>query len=161
MLKAILTSSLLLFSTNALADGYSPRSEGVIVDVQAEYRISYVPVTREECFEARVPVHSYAPPSTGDVLAGALIGGVIGNQFGGGSGNDIATALGAIIGADSASRNSRDVIGYSYEWQCRVVTTMSETREFDSYRVTYLMNGRYHTFNTQKNYHVGQRVVIK
>lgn len=31
-------------------------------------------------------------------FGGALIGGVIGNQFGGGSGRDVATILGAIIG---------------------------------------------------------------
>lgn len=32
-------------------------------------------------------------------FGGALVGGVIGNQFGGGSGRDIATILGAIIGS--------------------------------------------------------------
>ena len=36
-------------------------------------------------------------------LGGALIGGVIGHQFGGGSGQDAATILGAIIGASAAS----------------------------------------------------------
>ncbi len=32
-------------------------------------------------------------------LAGAVVGGVIGHQFGGGRGNDIATAAGAVGGA--------------------------------------------------------------
>ncbi len=36
-------------------------------------------------------------------FGGALIGGVIGNQFGGGSGKDVATILGAIIGGSMAS----------------------------------------------------------
>jgi outer membrane lipoprotein SlyB len=36
-------------------------------------------------------------------FGGALVGGVIGNQFGGGSGRDIATVLGAIIGGSIAS----------------------------------------------------------
>jgi len=35
-------------------------------------------------------------------FGGALIGGVIGNQFGGGSGRDVATILGAIIGGSVA-----------------------------------------------------------
>jgi len=37
------------------------------------------------------------------VFGGALIGGVIGNQFGGGSGRDVATVLGAIIGGNIAN----------------------------------------------------------
>ena len=45
--------------------------------------------------------YSQGNASTGDVLAGAIIGGVIGNQFGKGKGNDAATVLGAIIGADT------------------------------------------------------------
>jgi outer membrane lipoprotein SlyB len=36
-------------------------------------------------------------------FGGALIGGVIGNQFGGGSGKDVATILGAIIGGSMAN----------------------------------------------------------
>ena len=36
------------------------------------------------------------------VFGGALVGGLIGNQFGGGSGRDIATVLGAIIGGNIA-----------------------------------------------------------
>ncbi|MGI9368202.1 MAG: glycine zipper 2TM domain-containing protein [Ruegeria sp.] len=37
-------------------------------------------------------------------LGGALIGGVIGNQFGGGSGQDILTAAGAVAGGASGQR---------------------------------------------------------
>ncbi len=37
-------------------------------------------------------------------VGGALIGGVIGNQFGGGSGRDILTAGGAAAGAIQGSR---------------------------------------------------------
>ena len=39
-------------------------------------------------------------------FGGALVGGVIGNQFGGGSGRDVATILGAIIGGSIADNNS-------------------------------------------------------
>lgn len=35
-------------------------------------------------------------------FGGALVGGVIGNQFGGGSGRDVATILGAILGSSMA-----------------------------------------------------------
>lgn len=37
-------------------------------------------------------------------FGGALIGGVIGHQFGGGSGQDVATVLGALLGAGVGNR---------------------------------------------------------
>lgn len=43
-------------------------------------------------------------------FGGALIGGVIGNQFGGGSGRDIATVLGAIAGGAMARNRNQDQI---------------------------------------------------
>ena len=39
-------------------------------------------------------------------FGGALIGGVIGHQFGGGSGRDVATILGAIIGGSAAKKTA-------------------------------------------------------
>lgn len=39
-------------------------------------------------------------------FGGALLGGAIGNQFGGGSGRDIATVLGTIIGGSMAHENN-------------------------------------------------------
>ncbi|GGP73883.1 glycine zipper 2TM domain-containing protein [Shewanella ulleungensis] len=40
-------------------------------------------------------------------FGGALIGGVIGHQFGGGSGQDVATVLGALIGGGLGSQHGR------------------------------------------------------
>jgi outer membrane lipoprotein SlyB len=39
-------------------------------------------------------------------FGGALVGGVIGNQFGKGSGRDVATILGSIIGSSMANKHS-------------------------------------------------------
>ncbi|CAM4390890.1 glycine zipper 2TM domain-containing protein [Shewanella livingstonensis] len=40
-------------------------------------------------------------------FGGALVGGVIGHQFGGGSGQDVATVLGALIGGGMGSQQGR------------------------------------------------------
>ena len=45
-------------------------------------------------------------------FGGALLGGVIGHQFGGGSGQTVATVLGALIGAGVSNR-----YGYSSYYQ--------------------------------------------
>ncbi|MCE9678334.1 glycine zipper 2TM domain-containing protein [Shewanella sp. AS1] len=42
------------------------------------------------------------------IFGGALLGGVVGHQFGGGSGRDVATVLGALLGAGAGSHSSRD-----------------------------------------------------
>ncbi|MCL1037547.1 glycine zipper 2TM domain-containing protein [Shewanella submarina] len=43
-------------------------------------------------------------------FGGALIGGVVGHQFGGGSGQDVATVLGSLLGAAIASEQGGDRI---------------------------------------------------
>lgn len=81
----------------------------------------YVDVPVQTCQEIQVPIYrTYrTAPNSGDVLAGAIIGGIIGNQFGSGSGQDAMTALGAIVGANSANgRTHQEVVGYQTEYQC-------------------------------------------
>lgn len=43
-------------------------------------------------------------------FGGAVLGGVIGHQFGGGSGQDVATVLGSLMGAAIAANSARDQI---------------------------------------------------
>lgn len=88
-------------------------------------RIVQVPVSdvravlgtpERRCWVERQQVSEPSRPNAGGVIAGALIGGILGHQVGGGSGRDIATAGGAIAGAavgnNVANRNNtstRDV----------------------------------------------------
>ena len=65
---------------------------------------------RTDCRVNQVPIYGSVKngqASTGDTIVGAIIGGAVGNQFGGGKGNDAATVLGAIIGADVANKKPR------------------------------------------------------
>ena len=43
---------------------------------------------------------------TGNSLAGAVVGGVLGNQFGGGLGKTVMTAAGAVAGSKVAEANT-------------------------------------------------------
>ena len=51
-------------------------------------------------------VTSQGQASAGRTIAGGAVGGVLGNQVGGGSGKKIATAAGAALGAKRANRKS-------------------------------------------------------
>ena len=132
-------------------------------------RISQTPVSREECWDQPVtytrtpqypPAHSYTP-----TIAGGIVGAIVGNQFGSGSGKDWATVAGATLGAsmgrDYTTRRAYRA-GTSYtttEHHCRMVTDYREEELQDGYLVTYSYNGR--QFETRMDHHPGDRIKVK
>lgn len=52
---------------------------------------------------ATTPAQQHQVGCAGATVAGAVLGGVVGNQFGGGSGKDILTAGGAVAGGIAAN----------------------------------------------------------
>lgn len=81
-------------------------------------------------------------PRAGGAIAGALIGGVLGHQIGGGSGRDAATALGAIGGAVAGANLS----GRSGGVQRCAYTSGTERPAY--YDVTYVFRGQEHRVQT-------------
>ena len=160
MIKTMLATTVVFIATSAYADGYNSR-QGVVVDVEAVYSSSYDYIVQEQCFEQKVPVYQNRRGSTGDVLAGAIIGGAIGNQFGGGQGKDALTILGAIVGADVAGRPHQEVTGYVNEWHCETIEVPQETRMFHHYQITYQAEGIYYRVNTDRIFEVGQRIIVE
>ena len=160
MIKQLLSFTILFAATAANADGYAPKS-GIVVNVESVYSTTYIPKLQEHCFETQVPVYGQTHGSSGDALLGAIIGGSIGNQFGGGSGKDAMTVLGAIVGVNEATRPSNKVVGYTNEWRCEMVAVNQETRIFRHYQVTYKLNGQYHRVNVDRPFKVGQSITIK
>ena len=57
----------------------------------------------------------------GGVLGGAAAGGILGNQIGGGNGKDLATALGAGLGALAGTQNSNCLAPAQAQAQQRIV----------------------------------------
>jgi len=62
-----------------------------------------------------------------DTLLGATIGGLVGNQFGGGRGKEVATVVGALAGA-SVARNQAE---QSYRVEYKLVEILIETEKGD------------------------------
>jgi len=86
--------TLFLFSSNAFAD-YDRNKAVPVEKVLFGAVISVRNINQEELIKDK--------NNGWHTFGGALIGGVIGNQFGGGSGKDVATILGAIIGGSVAN----------------------------------------------------------
>lgn len=94
VLLTVLTLLTLLFSTtNAYAD-YDRNKAVPVEKVLFGSVVSVRNISHEELLhDSNNGWHTFG---------GALVGGVIGNQFGSGSGRDVATILGAIIGSSMA-----------------------------------------------------------
>ncbi|MCG6283000.1 glycine zipper 2TM domain-containing protein, partial [Vibrio diabolicus] len=60
-----------------------------------------------------------------ETLLGAVVGGLIGNQFGDGHGREVATAIGAVAGAGVARANANQ----SYQVEYRLVEVLIKTAD--------------------------------
>ena len=133
----IVAGIVALFATNANAETVKDHYKTIIE--QNPYRV-------EVCKDVRIQGQA----STGDTLFGALIGGAIGNQFGGGKGKDAATILGAIVGADVANKNTNKQGGT--QRQCQVETRYEETQRnvYSHSTVTFYNDGKQYNVKFQK-----------
>lgn len=146
-------------------DRYDSWDYARVVDVEPIYRDVRVREPREICTEEpvteRVVHRGRAHP--GAVLFGAVVGGVIGHQFGGGRGQDVATAAGAVIGANHAAgrtyRDGRVTERTIYETRCETVREARYGSRIEGYDVAYRYNGR--LFHTRTDEHPGSRIRVR
>jgi len=121
---------------------------GRVIAVEPMVRYVAVDRPRQECYDD--VVRQPAPGVAGQTIAGGVIGAVIGRQFGGGSGRDLATALGAIAGSAIANERAQRNLGYTDVpvQRCQVVNDRDTQRVVDGYLVTYVYQGRQYTTRT-------------
>lgn len=83
------------------------------------------------------------------LIGGAILGGVVGNQFGDGRGRDIATAAGAALGGslgyDQAKRGQKQKVVTRYVEQCHTVNHSRTATRNNGYEVTYEYDGQVYT----------------
>jgi uncharacterized protein YcfJ len=79
--------------------------------------------------------------NAGGTVAGAVIGGLLGNQVGGGNGKKAATAAGAVVGGVIGNKVDKNHVGGRVvsrtERQCHTENTSSESSRVTGYNVTY------------------------
>jgi uncharacterized protein YcfJ len=153
-----------LLSVVVATTAHANTDYATVVRVEANYQNVSVPTSRQECDIVDVPIYSgKSQSSTGDVIVGAVIGGAIGNQFGGGSGKDAATVLGAIIGADIANKktNQEQIVGYRQEKRCNKVVYYETEEQIKNYTVWYDWNGIVNKTVTISKYRVGEVIPVR
>ena len=135
--------------------------------VRAEPIVRQVRVSdpRRECYEEPVTERTVyrGASDPGAPLLGAIIGGVIGHQFGSGRGRDVATFAGSVIGANHAAAHSgtsnRVVERTVYETRCTTVRQARFEERVEGYNVTYRHHGK--TYQTFMPYDPGKRLRVR
>jgi len=123
---------------------YRRRPRERIVNVPVDSVHAVVGPPEQRCWVERQQVNEPPRANPGGVIAGALIGGILGHQIGGGTGRDVATAGGAIAGAaignNVANQNNP---GGSYARDVRRCENVSNTTP-QYWDVTYNYRGVQH-----------------
>ena len=131
------------------------RGEERLYDATVTSVRAVVAAPEKRCWMEREPVAAAQPANNnyniGGAIAGALIGGVLGHQVGGGSGKQIATVGGALAGA-AAGANVNRIMGQGQTaatgqdiQKCDTVHSQAKTEFWD---VTYNFRGQEHTVQT-------------
>ncbi len=133
-----------------------------VVSATPIYRTVSVPDQQEVCWEEDVR-HSRHRSHTG-AIAGGVIGGAVGRQFGGGRGKDALTAVGAILGAtigNDVQRNREYRRGNRSrtETVCRVEQRYYQEERISGYDVAYEYDGR--IYQTRTNRHPGDYIDVE
>lgn len=134
-----------------------------VVEVKPIVRQVAVEYPVEECWTEvvyREPRRRGAPAAA---LAGGVIGGLVGNQFGKGKGNTAATVVGGLLGAsiaNSVATDNRNGRGVREEVRrCDTVNEVRYEERVNGYDVTYRYNGQLYHTRTQE--HPGDRIALR
>jgi uncharacterized protein YcfJ len=126
-----------------------------VVDVEPLVRYVTVDRPREECWDeiVREPVRSYGV--AGPTAAGSIVGAAIGRQFGSGNDRDALTVIGAVAGGvvarQRALRNGAGATRDVAVQRCAVVSDRVREQIVDGYLVTYRLDGRNYTMQTDRH----------
>ena len=159
--------------TSATTATYANNRGGAKYDyarvISAEPIVRYVTVSTpvRECYEdvEYYRVERDRPNVGASTLFGAVVGGVIGHQFGSGRGNDAATVAGTLVGAaianDAAKRRypARDLEYSRPVERCRTTYQEREEERIDGYRVVYRYNGQ--RYSTRMPYDPGNEIRVR
>lgn len=160
--RKLLTAGILLalLSSTAMAGNRMVYDYAKVIDVRPMYETVRVSSPRQVCRDEEVVVRSGRRDSYTSVIAGGIIGGVIGNQVVHGKYRDLGTVAGALLGG-SLGNDYRQRAPYEERYvtqRCREVAAVHEERQFTGYRVNYRYHGR--EYWTTMDHDPGKRVRV-
>jgi uncharacterized protein YcfJ len=158
-MKNILLSIVVLSMSAVAAGAETVRARITYVEPRyetvTEYRVS------TQCQNIEVPIYGTVQSggaTGGDVLAGMIIGGLLGKGI---TGDDQGAAAGAVMGGVIAADNGgrqQVITGYRMERQCSEVSVPTQTRQIRDYLIRFEYNGLTGSAYTYNQYRVGDYI---
>ena len=151
IIKSSLIALLLSLSQFTLAGTFLDSAS--VLSVDKVYKQVRVEEPYKECYIKETVQNSGDGSATNEIIGG-VIGGAIGNQFGEGSGKDVMTLAGILMGAsiandaEKAAGNGKKTI-ISQE-VCENKVRQKIEKRLSHYKVTVEYNGREVSFSTKR-----------
>ena len=154
-MKIILKSSIIVFFLSVTQMSYAGSfiDSATVVSVDKVYKQVRVEEPYQECY-IKETVQNNGDGSATNEIIGGVIGGAIGNQFGDGSGKDIMTLAGILMGAsiandaEKAAANGKQTI-VSQE-VCEKKVRQKIQKRLSHYKVTVDYNGTEVSFSSKR-----------
>ena len=154
-MKIILKSSIIAFFLSVTQMSYAGSfiDSATVVSVDKVYKQVRVEEPYQECY-IKETVQNNGDGSATNEIIGGVIGGAIGNQFGDGSGKDIMTLAGILMGAsiandaEKAAANGKQTI-VSQE-VCEKKIRQRIEKRLSHYNVTVDYNGTEVSFSSKR-----------
>ena len=154
-MKIILKSSIIVFFLSVTQMSYAGSfiDSATVVSVDKVYKQVRVEEPYQECY-IKETVQNNGDGSATNEIIGGVIGGAIGNQFGDGSGKDIMTLAGILMGAsiandaEKAAANGKQTI-VSQE-VCEKKVRQRIEKRLSHYNVTVDYNGTEVSFSSKR-----------
>ena len=154
-MKIILKSSIIVFFLSVTQMSYAGSfiDSATVVSVDKVNKQVRVEETYQECY-IKETVQNNGDGSATNEIIGGVIGGAIGNQFGDGSGKDIMTLAGILMGAsiandaEKAAANGKQTI-VSQE-VCEKKVRQKIEKRLSHYKVTVDYNGTEVSFSSKR-----------
>ena len=157
----LLIASLTLTCLPAWA-GHKGNDSAKVVKASPVYEATRHPVDEEVCWDEQTWRRDPATRSPAAGIFGAIVGGVIGNQFGGGSGKVALTVAGAAIGSSIANDayRKKHPVGYYPVTQsrCEVQREWRTVERIVAWDVTYKYRGE--LYETRMRERPGDRIRV-
>jgi uncharacterized protein YcfJ len=134
-----------------------------IMKVTPNYSYTKSYTKKKSCHTIDEPIYgqtSVHGASSGDVLTGIVLGGLLGK---GATGKDKGAAAGAVLGGIiAANRNNTKstIIGYRQVPNCEIIQVPQKTKTIKNYKIDYEWGGIFGSSYTYNNYHVGQHIPV-
>jgi uncharacterized protein YcfJ len=154
-MKIILKSSIIVIFLSVTQMSYAGSfiDSATVVSVDKVYKQVRVEEPYQECY-IKETVQNNGDGSATNEIIGGVIGGAIGNQFGDGSGKDIMTLAGILMGAsiandaEKAAANGKQTI-VSQE-VCEKKVRQKIEKRLSHYKVTVDYNGTEVSFSSKR-----------